>query len=146
MRPDGASQVYEAGGAVGTLQTADGLPVWVVRDPAGTITIRKGEALKTASAELKAREPCRRPNGATTPAQRASVQGKPCAKCGTTTDRQFAGHKRALVREQYQTGKIDTERTRSPDSVHPECPACSHKEGAEMSRYSKEIRKALRND
>jgi RHS repeat-associated protein len=92
---------------------------------------------------IKAVVPYKRPSGATTPAQRASVQGKPCVKCGETTSVQRAGHKEALVKEHYETGSIDKTRMRSSDAVQPECPTCSNREGADMSRYSREMRKRL---
>lgn len=91
-----------------------------------------------------ATSPYVRPSGATTSEQRASVQEKPCVKCGAETGKQFAGHKTALVKEYYQTGTIDRGRMRDPVSVQPECPACSSREGAEMSRYSREMRKQIK--
>lgn len=93
--------------------------------------------------DIKAVTPYKRPSGATTPAQRASVQGKPCVKCGDTTPVQRAGHKEALVKEHYEKGSIDTTRMRSNDAVQPECPTCSNREGADMSRYSREMRRRL---
>ena len=82
----------------------------------------------------------KRPSGSTTAAQRQSVQGKPCVKCGSETPRQVAGHNKALVEEYYETGRIDKDRMRSIDAVRPECPTCSAKEGAEMSQYSRRMR------
>jgi RHS repeat-associated protein len=96
-----------------------------------------------AAKELKATAPYARPSGATTTAQRQSVQGKPCVKCGAMTDRQVAGHKEALVKEHYETGTIDKQRMRSKDAVQPECPTCSAGEGADMSRYSRQMKKEL---
>jgi RHS repeat-associated protein len=87
--------------------------------------------------------PYARPSGATTKAQRASVQGKPCVDCGTTTGRQVADHKKPLVKEHYETGSIDKKRMRDPNAVQPQCPTCSAKQGAELSRYSREQRKKL---
>lgn len=89
----------------------------------------------------KAPGPYSRPSNATTPAQRASVQGQPCVKCGAESSRQVAGHKTALVREYHQTGTIDKAKMRSTDAVQPECRTCSAREGAEMSRYSREMNK-----
>jgi RHS repeat-associated protein len=96
-----------------------------------------------ASKAVKATAPYKRPSGATTAAQRASVQGRPCVKCGATTETQVAGHKEALVKEHYETGGIDKQKMRSTDAVQPECPTCSAREGAEMSRYSQEMKKEL---
>lgn len=79
----------------------------------------------------------------TTPAQRASVQGKPCVDCGKTTAKQVADHIKELVKEWYETGGIDKEKMRSLEAVQPRCPACSAKQGADMSRYSREQKAKL---
>ena len=95
--------------------------------------------------QLRARLPSLtkdRPN-ATTRAQRESVQGKPCAKCGNQTERQVAGHKEALVKEWHGTGTIDKVKMRSIDAVQPECPTCSSQEGAEMSRFSRSMNETI---
>jgi hypothetical protein len=81
--------------------------------------------------------PYQRPSGATTRAQRDSVQGKPCVDCGEVTSKQVADHKTPLVVEHYQTGTIDRTQMRSLDAVQPQCPTCSARQGAEMSRYSR---------
>jgi len=47
----------------------------------------------------------KRPSGATTKAQRQSVQGKPCVDCGAKTSRQFADHKDPLVKEYSGRGR-----------------------------------------
>ncbi|XWJ68823.1 RHS repeat-associated core domain-containing protein [Sorangium cellulosum] len=94
----------------------------------------------------KATVPYKRPSGATTPAQRASVQGKPCVDCGALTSRQVADHKTPLVKEHYETGTIDKTRMRSVDAVQPQCPTCSARQGADMSRYSGEQRQLLEGD
>jgi RHS repeat-associated protein len=85
----------------------------------------------------------KRPSGATTRAQREAVQGQPCAKCGGVSEKMVAGHKKALVEEYYETGTIDRERMRGTDAVRSECPTCSAREGAEMSRYSQQKKKEL---
>lgn len=108
-----------------------------------TGALRQTGARNAARTEIRATTPYRRPSGATTPAQRASVQGKPCAKCGELTPVQRAGHRKALVEEHYETGGIDKARMRSTDAVQPECPTCSNREGANMSRYSQEMKKKL---
>jgi RHS repeat-associated protein len=99
-----------------------------------------GKASKKAG---QATTPYKRPSGSTTQAQRESVQGKPCVKCGAETPNQVAGHKEPLVKEHYETGTIDKQRMRSLDAVQPECPTCSAREGAEMSRYSREMKGKL---
>jgi len=81
-----------------------------------------------------------RPSGATTKAQRESVQGKPCVDCGATTSRQVADHKEPLVKEYYRTGVIDKTRMRNTDSVQPQCPTCSARQGAGMSRFSRQAK------
>lgn len=102
-----------------------------------------GHAAGRAAQSRRATTPYSRPSGATTLAQRASVQGRPCVYCGRVSTPQRAGHKTALVREHYQTGSIDRTRMRSTESVQPECIKCSAQEGAEMSRYSREMRRQL---
>ncbi len=88
----------------------------------------------------------KRPSGATTPAQRAAVQGKPCVDCGSVTPKQVADHKQPLVKEHYETGHIDTSRMRSLDAVQPQCPTCSGRQGAELSRYSREQARLRKRD
>jgi RHS repeat-associated protein len=80
----------------------------------------------------------KRPSGATTPAQRASVQERPCVDCGSITPKQIADHKTPLVKEYYQTGNIDKMRMRSVDAVQPQCPTCSARQGASMRLYSQQ--------
>lgn len=87
--------------------------------------------------DCKPSKPYKRPSGATTKAQRQSVQGKPCVDCGKTTAKQFADHKKPLVKEFYETGTIDKIEMRSLDAVQPQCRTCSSRQGAEMSRYSR---------
>lgn len=84
-----------------------------------------------------------RPNNATTPAQRASVQGEPCVTCGGTSEPMVADHKTPLVKEHYETGTINTDNMRSLDAVQPQCTTCSAQQGAEMSQYSKEMKKII---
>lgn len=87
--------------------------------------------------------PYKRPSGATTKAQRESVQNQPCVDCGNIANRQVADHKTPLVKEYYETGTIDKTNMRSMDAVQPQCPTCSARQGAEMSRYSKQQKKDL---
>jgi hypothetical protein len=107
--------------------------------------VEAGRAAHEAAGAAKASEHAatnlatlyKRPSGATTEAQRKSVQGKPCVDCGAVAPKQVADHKKPLVKEHYETGGIDKERMRSLDAVQAQCPTCSAKQGAEMSRYSK---------
>jgi RHS repeat-associated protein len=101
--------------------------------------VKDGRAVR-----IEADRPYQRPSGATTPQQRASVQNKPCEVCGKDDGgKRVAGHKTALVQEHYETGKIDKQKMRSLNAVRPECPTCSAKEGAAMSRYSRKMKDAL---
>jgi hypothetical protein len=61
--------------------------------------------------------------------------------CGQITPKQVADHKTPLVKEHYETGQIDKARMKEVDAVQPQCPTCSAKQGADMSRYSKSRRK-----
>src|SRR5690606_41969368 len=82
-----------------------------------------------------------RSSGATSAEQRTSVQGKPCVDCGSNTSKQVADHKTPFVKEYYEKGAIDTQKMRSPDAVQPQCPTCSARQGAEMSRFSRQQKK-----
>ncbi len=86
-----------------------------------------------------------RPSGATTRAQRESVQGQPCVNCGDVAPTMYADHKYELVKEHYETGTIDLGRMRSTDAVQPHCPSCSRSQGGHMSQYSKKM-KAIINE
>jgi len=91
-----------------------------------------------------ATEAYRRPSGATTPEQRASVQGKSCTVCGADDGgKRIAGHKEALVEEHYRTGSIDKAKMRDVGSVKPECATCSAREGGLMSQFSKFMKTLL---
>ena len=97
-----------------------------------------GKVVKSAPNITKA---YKRPSGATNQAQRKSVQGKPCVDCGVTTSKQFADHKDPLVKEFYRTGTIDKTHMRDVGSVQPHCPTCSSRQGAGLSRYSRQMKK-----
>ena len=101
------------------------------------------ESLENVTKEPVTNEIYKRPNGATTSAQRKSVQGKPCVDCGQVAPKNVADHKVPLVEEHYQTGTIDKTRMRSLDAVQPQCPTCSAKQGARMSKYSKDMKKII---
>jgi hypothetical protein len=81
-----------------------------------------------------------RPSGATTAAQRASVQGLPCVECGAVTPVQVADHIYPLVREWYETGGINEEFMRSLEAVQPQCPACSASQGGQLSWWSRSMK------
>ncbi len=100
-------------------------------------TFRKDDASSKPSFST----PYKRPSRATTPAQRKSVQGKPCVDCGAQEDKMIADHKQPLVKEYYETGTIDKVRMRSKDAVQSQCPRCSNEQGGKMSAYSKAKKK-----
>jgi hypothetical protein len=84
--------------------------------------------------------PYKRPSYSTTDAQRASVQGRSCATCGQEATTMIADHKLPLVKEYYQTGQIDYNNMRDVCAVQPQCPACSARQGGELSNYSKQMK------
>jgi hypothetical protein len=86
-------------------------------------------------------EPYKRPPNATNKQQRESVQGKACSDCGSTGGKNVADHKTPLVKEYYETGTINKQNMRDVNSVQPQCTTCSAKQGAELSRWSKEVKK-----
>lgn len=133
----GGGVAVAAGVAVGGAVIAAAAVVTLVA------VMAKGAGGSDAQSSTPATTPYKRPSGATTPEQRASVQGKPCVDCGETAETQVADHKTPLVKEHYETGSIDTTRMRSVDAVQPQCPTCSARQGAEMSRYSREQRALL---
>ena len=97
----------------------------------------------SAAGSVVAPSPYSRPSGATTPAQRASVQDLPCVDCGTTTPSQIADHITPLVKEWYETGTIDKTFMRSLDAVQPQCPTCSAAQGGRLSWHSRTMRDNL---
>lgn len=107
---------------------------------AKTKAAKDGIVVSNPSVLKAAKEPTKykRPSGATTPAQRASVQGKPCVDCGVVAPKMNADHKDPLVKQHYEGGGIDKTEMRSVDAVQPQCPTCSNKQGADLSRYSRE--------
>lgn len=100
----------------------------------------------SANQTPKATTPYKRPNNATTKEQRNSVQGKPCSDCGKVTPKQYANHKKPLVKEYYETGTIDKKKMRDVKSVNAHCKTCSSKEGGRMSGFSKEMKKKIEKD
>ena len=127
-----------------------------VRSIAGRTVARQAEKQVVRQAEkqvvkqtekqitTKAVKPYKRPNNATTKAQRKSVQGKSCVDCGKKATTMVADHKTPLVKEYYKTGGINKTRMRNVKSVQPQCPTCSSKQGAKMSQFSKEMKKKIK--
>ncbi len=150
------SQEYQGGQAFGAF-LASVIPVGEAADAATAAT-----AADTATAEaapavarysvdgsgtatdlngVRPPGPYARPSGATTAAQRASVQCLPCVDCGTTAATQVADHIDPLVQEYYRTGSIDLVRMRSLDAVQPQCPTCSASQGWWLSQFSQAMRR-----
>jgi len=100
-------------------------------------------ASETTSETIRATVPYERPSGATTAAQRASVQGLSCSTCRQTAARMFADHKTPLVKEHYLTGTIDRVRMRSLSAVRPQCPTCSGRQGATLGQWGRQQRAKL---
>jgi hypothetical protein len=86
---------------------------------AGYGLYKSGMANASAAESIPIAKPYARPNGATTGAQRASVQGKPCVDCKVVETVQYADHVEPLVVEYYRTGTIDVVRMRSIEAVQP---------------------------
>jgi hypothetical protein len=83
-----------------------------------------------------------RPSNATTPEQRESVQGKPCVTCGETAPRMNADHIDPLVEEYYRNnGQIDETKMRDVNSVQPQCPTCSNRQGGFLSGFGRAMRR-----
>ena len=87
----------------------------------------------------------KRPNNATTVAQRKSVQGKACVDCGSVGQKNVADHKTPLVEEHYTTGEIDKVKMTALDAVQPQCQKCSAKQGGRLSKYSKDMKKIIKD-
>jgi hypothetical protein len=151
------NQLYETSGAKAAVETVKkvttGDPEAVGAVAANVVAvilthkIAKGGGASAETAEIgtASKAPVtndiyKRPNNATTAAQRESVQGQPCVDCGATSEPMVADHKTPLVQEHYETGTINTETMRSLEAVQPQCTNCSAKQGAEMSKYSKEMK------
>lgn len=160
-------QIVKGGGATTTnvlalgadvvgaaLPFVTGLGAAVRAEHAVEAGVHAGEAgVRAAEAGVHAEEagkiavaPYKRPSGATTAEQRAAVQGKPCVDCGQVAPRMNADHKTPLVKEHYQRGTIDKTRMRQKDALQPQCPTCSNRQGADLSRYSREQRKRLEEE
>jgi hypothetical protein len=152
------NSVYETSGAKGAVNTAvnaskgepEAVATAVVNIVAIAVTHQavKGAGGKGATEVAEApvtNELYSRPNNATTAAQRKSVQGETCVDCGGTSEPMVANHIKPLVQEWYETGTIDLEKMRSPESVNGQCQTCSSKQGAEMSAYSKRMKAIIKS-
>jgi hypothetical protein len=58
-------------------------------------------------------------------------------ECGEVAPTQVADHINPLVREWYETGRINLEQMRALDAVQPMCPTCSASQGGQLSWYSR---------
>jgi filamentous hemagglutinin len=90
------------------------------------------------SGEVSVNEPYERPSGATTIAQRASVQGFPCPDCGATGN-MVANHINPLVVQYYTQGYLNPEEYTSLEAVGPQCPSCSAAQGGVLSNWSQQV-------
>lgn len=126
---------YRSGGAD---EAAGRLP-----EVAAGVAGGKGLGSVKAAGKQGVTAPYKRPSGATTQQQRQAVQGKPCVDCGRMSPSQHADHKKPLVKEHYETGKIDKQRMRSQDAVQPQCPTCSNAQGGRLSAYSRMMKRVF---
>jgi hypothetical protein len=142
--PGGAGTLIKAGRLAD--KAVDAAEVVTTVNRLDNVTDTTTGAVKLVENAPVARTPYKRPSGATTPEQRAAVQGKPRVDCGQTAPRMNADHKDPLVKEHYRTGTVDKTRMRQKDAVQPQCPTCSNRQGADLSRYSREQRKRLEEE
>jgi hypothetical protein len=112
----------------------------------GDAGTRGGENEDGASGEIDSpvrpniTKPYSRPPNASPRRLRISVQGQPCAECGTIAPKMYVNHIEPLVQEYYRTGTIDTDRMRSPDAVNAHCPTCSARQGGILANFSKSMK------
>jgi hypothetical protein len=128
--------VRAAAHADGALHAAEGVEHSV------EAALHGSDAASHGAQEAKQMTQYKRPSGATTAEQRASVQGKPCATCGAADGgKRVADHKEPLVVEHYRTGGVDKTKMRDVGSVQPQCTTCSARQGGYMSQFSKAMKK-----
>ena len=154
----GGSDMIGGGFAMGGLSLVDG-PASPATAAAGAGTVVAGAAVVSGGFTTAlngfnilmnqnqqggdaANQPYSRPTNATTPAQRASVQGQPCVDCGQGGPMN-ANHIDPLVVQYYRDGTIDTLQMRSLNAVNAQCPTCSAIQGANLSRFSRFMRSIL---
>jgi hypothetical protein len=91
-------------------------------------------------------------HGSPTGEQRQMVQGKPCWRCGRTSQPMIADHQPPLVVTYYSGGcnnpdqMRDAARTTNDDpsqgpAILPHCASCSEEQRREMAQFSREINK-----
>ncbi|MBV4358902.1 LamG-like jellyroll fold domain-containing protein [Pinibacter aurantiacus] len=97
--------------------------------------------------EIKAKTPYKRPNNATTPAQRKAVNqpNSKCATCGTTQGPFVADHIEPLAIEHISTGTIDKKKMRSLGAVQSQCENCSSDQSAAVRKASQQANKVIKN-
>jgi RHS repeat-associated protein len=97
--------------------------------------------------EVKSDVPYKRPNNATTPAQRKAVNqpGSQCVTCGTTVGPFNADHITPLSVEQLSTGTIDKKNMRSTKAVQSQCVNCSNVQGGEVRKATQKVQEQLKN-
>jgi hypothetical protein len=126
------------------VQMAGGMAVGMKGSGPTIKQITSVEVLEIAEAPVT-NEIYKRPSNATTTPQRKSVQGQPCVDCGATPPKMIADHKYILVKEWYETGKIDVKRMRSLEAVQPQCSSCSAVQAAYARAYSMRMRQIIQN-
>ncbi|AXP80080.1 hypothetical protein CJ739_987 [Mariniflexile rhizosphaerae] len=126
----------------GTVQDAENL-TGIVITAAVIVKATSSKTISTNESTSVIDKAYKRPNNATTPAQRASVQGTPCVDCGGTSKPMVANHITPLVEEYYTTGTIDKVKMRSLEAVNSQCTNCSTSQGGQMSAYSKAMKKTF---
>ncbi len=82
-------------------------------------------------------------NAGPTPAQRASVQGKPCVDCGNVSPTQIADHIDPLVVQYYREGRVNIQQQRQLNAVQPHCTVCSPIQGGQLGAFGKKMIKEL---
>src|SRR5690606_3372540 len=138
---------YKAAGEIYGNHLATGATILATDGALKAVSKRTGKTSVVETPKIEApvtNEIYSRPNNATTPAQRASVQNQNCVDCGGVSEPMVADHKRPLVKEHYKTGTINKEAMRSLDAVQPQCTSCSAKQGAEMSKYSRQMKAIIK--
>ncbi len=97
--------------------------------------------------EVNAIVPYKRPNNATTEAQRKAVNqpNAKCATCGTTQGPFVADHKTPLAIEHITTGTVDKKKMRSLNATQPQCNSCSLDQSVKVRAASKAANKIIKD-
>ena len=95
---------------------------------------------------MKANVPYKRPNNATSIAQRkaANQTGATCATCGTTEGPFVADHKTPLAIEHISTGTINKKKMRQLDATQSQCQTCSNAQSQKVRKASQSANKIIK--